>query len=329
MSRYNELGHAQKRKDDNAPVIRLNRPATSFSSFKTRSSNTSSDRPNTGFSATSTLTSKYFLESMVLNDSDAWSPLKQSKTNIMSEEYFDDIVQGVINGLPTLHKPKKLVPKVNPNTVEEIIERRKIISDSPLLEQKAPPNSTNVSRLFVESESKKPSTPSRHVIRPHEVKSPVKKIRTRPNLSGVLSPPIEKKSPETSPKTMYARPDSPFTEIVNEQVSSKPKLLTDLENFLNNELREISRANPSQGGVDMSRLQVFRECFRMFVDQQKLYEPILGQIRAEFETAINYFHNNEMELESLRIKLSDIETEIASKTQQAVAKYAKDVFRLT
>jgi uncharacterized protein YdcH (DUF465 family) len=66
----------------------------------------------------------------------------------------------------------------------------------------------------------------------------------------------------------------------------------------------------------------------MFVEQNKAFETILCPIRTEFEQALNYFANRDAEFESLRIKLTDMESEISSKTQSSVSKYAKEVFKL-
>jgi hypothetical protein len=260
------LEQSPKRKDG------LIRPITSHSNTRSNS------RPAT--SATARLTSKMLIENLYENtiennDNNLWSSsaasIKRPKTvhGFVTEDDYDEmdfVVDGIMRTLPVIQKQdtkSKLREIKRPEriTVEEVVNKRKIISDSPLLDPvRAPPSSMTVSRSFQERDlrNSRPHTVSspnlgRNVMRPHEVQSPVRNtIRSKPSLNGVLSPPLpppprpRSTSPENSisptPSPKNARPDSPVKkDFFNENVSTKPKVLADLENFINNELREISR----------------------------------------------------------------------------------------
>ncbi|KAL0486240.1 translin-associated factor X-interacting protein [Acrasis kona] len=257
-----------------------------------------------------------------------------------------------------------------PTIVEDIVDQRKIITNTnslPLTFTDELVACNNSIEEFFKPMSITPNV-TRSNKRYKDVTSSVKKmINNKSILTGVLATPIntrpntscEFRSRSTSPDPTAVNNNSALSEsttaltktivhnkdneVVDKATSSKPKLLHDLENFMNIELLELQKEyvtilfliNISDSTMstnqefDLSRLQVFRECFRMFADQFKLYEPVLNRIRKEYENAIEYFVNRGDELEDIRIKMKEMTNENHSKINSNVQKYAKEVQRLT
>ncbi|OQR92453.1 hypothetical protein THRCLA_08697 [Thraustotheca clavata] len=79
-----------------------------------------------------------------------------------------------------------------------------------------------------------------------------------------------------------------------EKIQAKPLLLQQLESFLAKELSivgSVSEDTLCEGNTQarLARLQVYRECFLLLIEDFKTYQPLLLRIKAEYEALIDIY----------------------------------------
>ncbi|XP_016888367.2 translin-associated factor X-interacting protein 1 isoform X2 [Cynoglossus semilaevis] len=92
----------------------------------------------------------------------------------------------------------------------------------------------------------------------------------------------------------------------------KPPLLIHLENYVNKELQSI---NPQEPKYQELKLQVYRVIFGCFIQEFKMYQPILSEIKKEYENTLAYQQDQIRELEPLRSHLRLVKEECERKIQ--------------
>ncbi|CAK6973211.1 translin-associated factor X-interacting protein 1 isoform X2 [Scomber scombrus] len=92
----------------------------------------------------------------------------------------------------------------------------------------------------------------------------------------------------------------------------KPRLLMQLESYVNKELHTI---NPDEPKYQQLRLQVYRDVFACFIKEFKTYQPLLSAIRKEYENTLAYQQDHIRELEPLRSNLRLVTEECDRKIQ--------------
>lgn len=109
-------------------------------------------------------------------------------------------------------------------------------------------------------------------------------------------------------------------------MQAKPRLLIELECFVNEELTCLDAQDDDS--FSQTRLQVFRECFKMFADKFKTYKPLITRIINEYENAVTYYSGQANELGYLRSKLSTLEQEYIHVKEEMKAKWKLDTDKL-
>ncbi|XP_040893409.1 translin-associated factor X-interacting protein 1 [Toxotes jaculatrix] len=92
----------------------------------------------------------------------------------------------------------------------------------------------------------------------------------------------------------------------------KPQLLMHLESYVNKELQDIS---PSEPKFQELKLQVYREVFGCFIKEFKTYQPLLCDIKKEYENTLAYQQDQIRQLEPLRSHLRLVTEECDRKIQ--------------
>ncbi|KAI8918748.1 hypothetical protein BC831DRAFT_516103 [Entophlyctis helioformis] len=85
---------------------------------------------------------------------------------------------------------------------------------------------------------------------------------------------------------------------------TRPALLLDMLRYVREELRHLGAERSSLG--DPRRLQVFREAFDHFINEFKTYQPILSEIKNEYDHVVQAQREQLDKQESLKGKLSVI-----------------------
>jgi len=112
---------------------------------------------------------------------------------------------------------------------------------------------------------------------------------------------------------------------------AKPKVLFELERHLEQLLmkHQISPDGlEKDDSFDITHIQPYRECFRMFVDQFKTYKPFLTKIRNVYEKAIEYAIEKVRDTEYLQNQINLLEEEFRSKTDEKIVQYTQDFLEL-
>ncbi|XP_032363326.1 translin-associated factor X-interacting protein 1 isoform X1 [Etheostoma spectabile] len=92
----------------------------------------------------------------------------------------------------------------------------------------------------------------------------------------------------------------------------KPQLLMHLESYVNKELHTISSHEPT---FQELKLQVYRDVFGCFIKEFKTYQPLLSDIKKEYENTLAYLQGQIRELEPLRSRLRLVTEECDRKIQ--------------
>eukprot|EP00002_Diphylleia_rotans_P017523 TRINITY_DN3401_c0_g1_i3.p1 TRINITY_DN3401_c0_g1~~TRINITY_DN3401_c0_g1_i3.p1 ORF type:complete len:600 (-),score=95.69 TRINITY_DN3401_c0_g1_i3:723-2522(-) len=88
--------------------------------------------------------------------------------------------------------------------------------------------------------------------------------------------------------------------------SHQPRLLHDLDNFVE---QELTMLNCPLQGPDPNRLEVFRTCFDIFTESFTTYKPILARIKQEYDLLVYHYANRIQELEPLEIHMKSLKEE--------------------
>lgn len=100
-----------------------------------------------------------------------------------------------------------------------------------------------------------------------------------------------------------------------------PKLLQDLEYYLNRELEENDVAGPERVGHPV-RVRIIGECFDCFIEHCSTYKPLLANIKCEYEETIALLRRQVDSAQPKLNKLATLEQTTASeKVEQRVAHY--------
>ncbi|KAI9349447.1 hypothetical protein DFJ73DRAFT_833583 [Zopfochytrium polystomum] len=100
-----------------------------------------------------------------------------------------------------------------------------------------------------------------------------------------------------STTTMPARPHH---EVLHPGMKRHPKFLVLLLHHIQREMHELGVGNEEPGHP--TRLQIYREAFDFFIQEFKTYEPVLSEIRNEYEVALAKQGELVMQLEPLKSK---------------------------
>lgn len=110
---------------------------------------------------------------------------------------------------------------------------------------------------------------------------------------------------------------------------SKPKLLLELESFVDNQLFLIQDQEPTSG-FSLEQFQVWRNVFEFFIDRLHTYRPLLSSIREEYElcledyiTRLNGVTNMQAELDLLEGGAADELAELRSEHQARLEQLEK------
>ena len=115
---------------------------------------------------------------------------------------------------------------------------------------------------------------------------------------------------------------SPAKSAMSEQLlRTAPKLLQDLEYYLNRELEENAVGGPERVG-DPVRLRIIGECFDAYIGQCTTYRPLLAKIKSEYESSLRMLSQQVESIAPSMNRLATLQhTTAAEKVDQRVAHF--------
>ncbi|KAF7660135.1 hypothetical protein LDENG_00287470 [Lucifuga dentata] len=102
----------------------------------------------------------------------------------------------------------------------------------------------------------------------------------------------------------------------------KPRLLKQLESYLNRELQSISSTEPN---LKELKLQVYRDVFDCFIKEFQTYQPLLSAIKKEYDNTLAYQQDQIREQGSLRSHLRLVTEECDKKIQARLAEEQTEI----
>ncbi|CAK8688954.1 unnamed protein product [Clavelina lepadiformis] len=88
--------------------------------------------------------------------------------------------------------------------------------------------------------------------------------------------------------------------VVKKSVLPKPKFLSALETYVRKEIVQLDCTDPEPSEL---RLQAYREVFEYLIEDFKTYQPLLSQIKSEYEKMLSHHRQRIRELEPLKAML--------------------------
>lgn len=114
------------------------------------------------------------------------------------------------------------------------------------------------------------------------------------------------RSPSKSPHSAKASlQEAKASSVSHSLVKAGPKLLKDLEYFLNTELEE-SHLDGTEHVGNPERTRIFFECLDCFIEHCATYQPLLSKIKGELEAVIAERQHQISQLQPLQLKVATL-----------------------
>eukprot|EP01084_Bolivina_argentea_P255157 429081_1 len=113
--------------------------------------------------------------------------------------------------------------------------------------------------------------------------------------------------------------------LTNINKYNKPLLLIQMEEFIQYELNRPINKLINQDNVNESRLDVFRECFDIFINEFSTYQPVLIQIKNEYEDFISQCLRKIHQVRIIENKLNTLQRDSKDKINKLHESYKKEL----
>eukprot|EP01083_Nonionella_stella_P188505 694988_1 len=171
--------------------------------------------------------------------------------------------------------------------------REENIESWPASISSTPTITTNKSVAFLKSITHPPNTMKTSITTARSSNKPLLLIQMEDfihyemNLPSISSTPtITTNKSVAFLKSITHPPNTMKTSITTARSSNKPLLLIQMEDFIHYEMNLPSNQSFNAQDINESRLEVFRECFDVFISEFSTYQPVLTRIKNEYEDAI-------------------------------------------
>lgn len=106
--------------------------------------------------------------------------------------------------------------------------------------------------------------------------------------------------------------------------TAKPKLLKQLEKYLDEELSLLDNRDSSNLAV----LQIYRECFIVFINEFQTYKPFLQLILNAYDNMLESYRNKVQFIVPLKSKLESIKKNTDKQLTQQKEQYMEEIMKL-
>lgn len=120
-----------------------------------------------------------------------------------------------------------------------------------------------------------------------------------------------------------ATPVSPGSAMAGQLLRTAPKLLQDLEYYLNRELEDNSVAGAELVGHPV-RTRIIGECFDCFIEHCSTYKPLLAKIKSEYDETIASLRKTLDSTQPNRNRLATLEHTTASEKVELMTSHYRD-----
>ena len=115
---------------------------------------------------------------------------------------------------------------------------------------------------------------------------------------------------------------------VQHETGSQPKLLQELEQFVESELNVLGVNRGDASEPNAARLQVYREAFRHFMEEFRTYKPFLSAVKNEYDSVLDKYARRLHYIPALRARLSTMEASTKQRVRREADAHAAEIRRI-
>ena len=115
---------------------------------------------------------------------------------------------------------------------------------------------------------------------------------------------------------------------VQHETGSQPKLLQELEKFVESELNVLGVDRGDAAEPNAARLQVYREAFRHFMEEFRTYKPFLSAVKNEYDSVLDKYARRLHYIPALRARLSTMEASTKQRVRREADAHAAEIRRI-
>jgi hypothetical protein len=116
--------------------------------------------------------------------------------------------------------------------------------------------------------------------------------------------------------------------VIQHETGSQPKLLQELEKFVNSELNVLGLDNSNSSEPNAARLQVYREAFRHFMEEFKTYKPFLSSVKNEYDSVLDKYARRLHYIPALRARISTMEASTKQQVRREADAHSAEIRKI-